>query len=98
MKGNVSIQHDERDFWHVNFFLIHEDPGDDGDVPDAVATTKKGATRDDAISLARRKFDPVAITVWDTCESCGGSGVTGDTEIDWQECDECEDGLVPTNI
>lgn len=35
MKGNVSIEHDERDFWRVNFFLIHEDPGDDGDVPDA---------------------------------------------------------------
>jgi hypothetical protein len=25
---------------------------------------------------------------------CGGSGVSGDIEIDWEDCDECEDGMV----
>lgn len=90
----VAISPDERDFWHVNFFE-HEDH----DVPDAIATTKKGATMVDAIALARVKFpSAVRITVWETCSACGGSGVFGDTEDDWCECDECEDGLVPRNI
>lgn len=92
----VAIEHDERDFWHVNAFFIHDDPGDDGDIPDAFATTKKGASRDDAIALAQRKFQPEQITVWDVCPECGGSGMTGD--IDDEFCDECEDGKVPSNI
>jgi hypothetical protein len=95
---NVEIDHDERDFWHVNAFLIHDDPGDDGDIPDAVATTKKGATRDDAIALARRKFRPERITLWDACSECGGTGTAGDYDHELTECDECEDGKVPSNI
>ena len=86
----VAIEPDERDFWHVNAYLIHDDPGDDGDIPDAVATTKKGATRDDAIKLARAKYKPERITVWQKCEEPHEDG----------ECDDpdCEDGMVPVNI
>ena len=96
MRGNCSIEHDKRDFWHVNFFIAHEDLGDDGDIPDAHATTKKGATRDDAIALAKRRFKPTTITVWDACQECGGTGMSGDTEDEYDECGECEDGNQPS--
>lgn len=98
MKGTVSIEHDDRDFWHVNFFITHADPGDDGDLPDAYATTRKGASRDDAINLARRRFKPTMITVWDVCPECGGTGTCGDTDDEFAECDECEDGKQPSNV
>lgn len=98
MKGTASIEHDDRDFWHVNFYITHDDPGDDGDMPDAFATTRKGASRDDAIALARKRFKPTTITVWDTCSACGGSGVQGDTDDEFDTCDECEDGAVPSII
>lgn len=86
----VSIEPDERDFWHVNAYLIHDDPGDDGDMPDAFATTKKGATIEDAIALARDKFNPERITVW---RKCGEPHEDG-------ECEDldCEDGMVPVNL
>lgn len=91
----VSIEHDERDFWHINCFLIHDDPGDDGDVPDAFATTRKRATLGDAITLARKKFAPEWITIWETCPECGGTGVVGDYDHEMDTCHECEDGKQP---
>src|SRR5688572_21164202 len=94
----VSIDRDERGFWHVNCYLIHDDPDDDGDVPDGFATTKKGASLDDAIALARKKFAPETITIWEPCEECGGTGVIGDYDHEIDTCDECEDGQQPRNI
>ena len=85
---------DDKGFWHVNFFDV-PDPRDLIDaVPDAFATTKVDASLDEAICLAREAFNPSSITVWTKCPYCGGSGVRGDTEADWDECDECDDGLV----
>jgi hypothetical protein len=93
---SVAIEPDERGFWHVNAYIIHDDPGDDGDVPDAFATTKKGASLDDAIALARKNFSPEKITIWEPCEECGGTGLNPDATD--EICDECEDGMQPHNL
>lgn len=87
----VSIEPDERGFWHVNFWEEH--PHEEGVPCDGFATTKTGAPIEDAITLAK-SFKPTRIAVWEPCEMCGGSGVSGDIEIDWEDCDECEDGMV----
>jgi hypothetical protein len=88
----VSIEPDERGFWHVNFWEVHH-PDLEGTACDAFKTTKVGAPLEDAITLAK-SFKPTRIAVWEPCEMCGGSGVSGDIEIDWEDCDECEDGMV----
>lgn len=98
LRCNVSIDLDERGFWHVNCYLIHEDPMDDGDVPDAYSTTKKGASLDDAIALARKRYSPETITIWEPCSECGGTGVVGDYDHEIETCDECEDGKQPRNL
>jgi DnaJ-class molecular chaperone len=87
---NVSIDLDDRGFWHINCYLIHDDPGDDGDVPDAACTTKRGASLDDAMAIARQRYHPETITVWEACSECCGSGTHPDDPDD--QCDECEDG------
>lgn len=92
---NVAIELDERGFWHVNAFLIHDDPMDDGDVPDAHSTTKKGASLDDAIALARKRYSPTTITIWEPCPECGGTGYVGDYDHEIELCDMCEDGKQP---
>lgn len=82
-----SIEYDERGFWHVNIW----DAADWSEVPDgtpvdAFATTQDGATVDDAIALARRKFSPSTICVWDTCVECSGEG----EDADGSPCCECD--------
>jgi len=83
-----SIELDEGGFWHVN---IYEDVADwsevpDGTVPDAYATTKTGASVEDAIELARTSFNPSIICVWDTCEYCSGTR----EDAEGNPCDECD--------
>ena len=97
-RGNVAIEHDDRDFWHINFYILHDDPGDDGDNPDAFATTRKGATRDEAIALARRKFKPIRITIWDDCPECEGTGAVEEEDGELEQCFDCEDGKVPSDV
>ena len=87
---NVSVELDARGFWHVNVYLIHDDPGDDGDVPDAFCTTKRGASLDEALALARKRYRPETITIWEACPECCGTGIHPDDPDD--QCGECEDG------
>ena len=88
MPGMVSIEPDDRGFWHVNYWAEH--PHVEDVPPDGFATTAKGGTLDDAIALAK-KFTPSSVYVWEACRCCGGTRV--DAELDGEECLECEDGL-----
>lgn len=86
----VSIEPDERGFWHVNYW--QDEPHEEGVPCDGFATTKKGAPLDDAIALAA-EFAPHRLVVWEPCETCGGTGLEPDITEEWP-CDDCDDGLV----
>lgn len=88
-RGMVSIEPDERGFFHVNYWIEH--PHEEDVPPDGFATTAKNATLDDAVALAK-KFPPSNVYVWEPCEFCNGTG-SDDGEIDG-ECIDCMGGLV----
>lgn len=92
-KGSlVSIEPDERGFWHVNFWFEDVEDGEEAGPPDGFATTAKGASLDEAIKLTA-KFPPSRIVVWEPCETCGGTGMEPDITEEWP-CNDCDDGLV----
>lgn len=102
MTSLVSIEPDERGFWHVNFW--REEPDEEGVPCDSFATTKKGASLDEAIARAAVFIDEgmsVRLVVWEPCETCSGTGVLmcvdPDLMDDWP-CDDCDDGLVCREI
>lgn len=87
MKYICSIEPDERGFWHINAY----DAADWSEVPegrpcDSFATTKTGASVEEAIALARSKFHPTSLCVWDTCVDCSGTGEDAEGFL----CDECD--------
>lgn len=94
VKSLVSIEPDERGFWHVNFW--REAPLEEGVPCDGWATTAKGASLDEALALAD-KFKPDSLCVWEPCETCNGTGMDPDITEEWP-CDDCDDGLVCREI
>lgn len=85
--GLVSIEPDDKGFWHVNFW--QEQPREP-DIPcDGFATTEVGAPLDAAVALAR-SFNPSRIAVWQRCDYCSGTG----EDAEGDSCDECDDGLM----
>ena len=99
-----SIERDDRNFWHINvYFAADWSEVPDGTTPDTFATTKDGASVDDAIELARSKFQPSTICVWDTCIDCSGVGEDAEgftcCECNGEgiSCEDIGDGAPSTN-
>lgn len=81
----VSIEPDDRGFWHVNFWEEH--PDEEDVPPDAYKTTKIGAPLTEAMILADG-FKPDRIAVWLQCDDCSGTG----EDAEGCGCCECQGG------